>query len=231
MNTILITGANRGLGLEFARQYTADGWRVLACCRQPDRATELQQIAANTPDRVQVHALDVSDLTRVDELAKELSGTPIDVLLNNAGVYGPTKVTLGSVDYEAWKDVFLVNTLAPCKLTEALLENVAGSQRKLVACVSSQMGSIASNTEGRHYLYRSTKAALNMVVKSLAVDLADRRITLVTLHPGWVKTDMGGAEADLTPEESVRSVRKVLDNITFADSGKFLNYDGSPIPW
>jgi NAD(P)-dependent dehydrogenase (short-subunit alcohol dehydrogenase family) len=170
-------------------------------------------------------------MARIDELAKELSGTPIDVLLNNAGVYGPTKMMLGKIDYDAWKEVFVVNTLAPFKLTEALLENVAGSERKLVACVSSQMGSIASNAAGRHYLYRSTKAALNMVVKSLAVDLADRRVTVVTLHPGWVKTDMGGEEADLTPEESVRSVRGVLDKITFADSGTFLNYDGSPIPW
>jgi NAD(P)-dependent dehydrogenase (short-subunit alcohol dehydrogenase family) len=230
MPTLLVTGANRGLGLEFVRQFAADGWRVLACCRRPADAADLNRVAASS-GQVSVHALDVTDFARIDALAAELSGQAVDVLLNNAGVYGPNKMDLGHLDYKAWADVFAVNVLAPIKLAEALLEHVARSQRKVIACLSSQMGSIARNSGGRHYLYRSTKAALNAAVKSMAIDLAPRRITAVVLHPGWVRTDMGGADADLTPEQSVRDVRALLERLTFADSGKFLNHDGSEIPW
>jgi NAD(P)-dependent dehydrogenase (short-subunit alcohol dehydrogenase family) len=231
MPSVLITGANRGLGLEFARQYSADGWRVLACCRSPGQAVELQALAAASAGRVSVHRLDVSDHRQIEGLAAELRGQPLDVLLNNAGLYGPNKMVLGQIDYRAWDEVFAVNVMAPLRMVECFLESVLQSQRKLIACVSSRMGSIADNREGRHYLYRSTKAALNAVVKSLAIDLKPRGVVAVTLHPGWVQTDMGGADADLKPEESVRGVRRVLERVTAADSGKFLNYDGSELPW
>ncbi len=230
MPTVLLTGANRGLGLEFARQYAAGGWRVLACCRAPDQAADLRSLAADSPG-LTIHALDVRDLARTADLAAELASEPIDLLLGNAGIYGPTRMVLGRLDYAAWADAFAVNTLGTARLAECFVEHVARSQRRTIACISSLMGSIAANTTGRHYLYRSSKAALNAVVKSLSIDLRDRGITVVTLHPGWVKTDMGGADADLEIPDSVRSVIALLDRLRPEDSGKFLNYDGTELPW
>lgn len=227
MPTVLITGANRGLGLEFARQYAAAGWRVLATCRDPDRAGELRSLAGD----ISVHPLDVRDPDATSRLATHLKGQPIDLLLANAGVYGPPKMFLGQIDYAAWMEVLAVNVLGPVRLAECLVENVAASEKKLIACVSSQMGSVALNTSGRHYLYRSSKAALNAAVKSLAIDLAGRGITVVTLHPGWVKTDMGGADADLEIPDAVRSLVATLGRVTRAQSGHFLNYDGTELPW
>jgi NAD(P)-dependent dehydrogenase (short-subunit alcohol dehydrogenase family) len=231
MSSVLITGANRGLGLEFARQYAAAGWRVFACCRNPDEAPGLQELSRTAPAPVSLHALDVVDHARIEDLARQLRDEPLDVLLNNAGVYGPNKMFLGRVDYRAWADVFAVNTMAPLKMAECFAENVARSERKVIACISSQMGSIAGNTSGRHYLYRSTKAALNSVVKSLAIDLQPRGVIAVALHPGWVQTDMGGADADLHPADSVRAVIGVLARLRPEDSGKFLSYTGAELPW
>jgi NAD(P)-dependent dehydrogenase (short-subunit alcohol dehydrogenase family) len=227
MPTVLLTGANRGLGLEFARQYAARGWRVHACCRKPADAPDLAALAG--PNLV-VRALDVRDFEAVAGLAREIAD-PIDVLLANAGIYGPEKTSLGRIDYAAWAEVFAVNTMAPLRLAECFVEHVARSERKTIACVSSFMGSVGGNSGGRHYLYRSSKAALNAVVKSLAIDLRDRGVKAVTLHPGWVKTDMGGADADLEIPASVAGVVGVLERLRPEDSGKFLNYDGSELPW
>lgn len=227
MSTVLITGANRGLGLEFARQYHERGWRIHACCRQPDDAPEL--MAMRSPSFL-VHTLDVSDFARIAELAREID-EPLDLLLNNAGIYGPNKMFLGSIDYDAWAEVFAVNSMAPMRLAECFVEHVARSERKVIACLSSFMGSMAGNISGRHYLYRSSKAALNAVVKSLAVDLKPRGIHVVTLHPGWVKTDMGGSDADLEIPDSVRGVIGLLDGINAEHTGRFFNYDGSQVPW
>jgi NAD(P)-dependent dehydrogenase (short-subunit alcohol dehydrogenase family) len=228
MSAVLITGANRGLGLEFVRQYSAVGWTVFACCRQPDGAAELRALASPS---VRLVALDVTDHARIEAVGRDLAGEPVDVLLNNAGVYGPNKMFLGRIDYRAWAEVLAINTLAPLKMTETFLENVGRSGRKIIAFVSSQQGSMTRNTEGRHYLYRSSKAALNAVVKSLSIDLRSRGVIAVSLHPGWVQTDMGGPTATLTPPESVAGVRRVLDGLRPDDSGKFLSYDGSEIPW
>lgn len=227
MPTVLLTGANRGLGLEFARQYAGRGWRVHACCRKPADALELNQMAG--PNLV-VHALDVRDFDAVAGLARTVS-EPIDVLLANAGVYGPNKMNLGQIDYAAWAEVFAINTMAPARLAECFVEHVARSQKKTMAAITSLMGSIAANSGGRHYLYRSSKAALNAVVKSLAIDLAERGVKVVTLHPGWVKTDMGGADADLETPASVAGVIGVLERLRMEDSGKFFNYDGGELPW
>jgi NAD(P)-dependent dehydrogenase (short-subunit alcohol dehydrogenase family) len=227
MPSVLITGANRGLGLEFARQYVADGWRVFACCRDPDRAAELGALAG----QVSLHRLDVGDHAHIDRLAAELAGEPIDVLLNNAGVYGPNKMFLGQVDYAAWRDVLEVNTLAPLKMAECFVDHVAASQRKVIAVISSTMGSIASNREGRHYLYRSSKAAVNMVVKSLSIDLRDRGIIATAFCPGWVQTDMGGPDATLTPAQSITGLRRVIAGLRPVHSGRFFSYDGSEVPW
>ena len=231
MPSVLITGANRGLGLEFARQYTASGWRVYACCRNPAGAAELQAGARGSDGRTTVHALEVADHARIAALADELRNEPIDVLLNNAGVYGPDKTPFGHIDYAAWADVFAVNVMAPTRMAECFIDHVARSDKKRIVCVSSLMGSIARNTSGGHYPYRSTKAALNMVVKGLASDLRDRGVIVAALHPGWVRTDMGGPDADLAPDESIRGMIQVVDRLGAWDSGKFLSYDGSELPW
>ena len=230
MPIVLITGASRGIGLEFARSFAADGWWVLAGCRQPDRAHDLKALAADSNGAVRVHRLDVTDGLRVEALARELAGDPIDILLNNAGIMGP-QTGFGETDYDEWLPVFAVNTLAPMRMAERFVEHVAGSERKLIVNISSRMGSIEENTSGGNYIYRSSKAALNMVAKGLSLDLAPRGITVAVFHPGWVKTDMGGQNALITPAESVAGMRAVIDGLTPKDTGSFHAYDGSGIPW
>lgn len=226
MPTVLMTGANRGLGLEFARSYATDGWRVHACCRHPEKAKALKAVEGD----LVVHKLDITDGLRVAGLARELADEAIDVLLNNAGVYGP-RSGFGETDFDDWLDVLKINTIAPLRMAERFVEHVARSERKLIVSVSSGMGSIAMNDAGGHYPYRASKAALNMVVKGLSADLAARGIITVALSPGWVQTDMGGSSAELTPEESVAGMRAVIDGLTPADSGRFLNYQGEDRPW
>ena len=232
METVLITGANRGIGLEFCRQYAADGWRVIACSRFPDRSGLLNKLAADHPERIRVHALDVGNHAQIDELARSHSGESIDLLINNAGIYtkSPTSAFQNS-DYEAWMQAFLINTMAPLKMAQAFAAQIARSKKKTIVTISSKMGSLADNTSGGSYIYRSSKAAVNMVVKTLAVDLQPAGITSVIFHPGWVKTDMGGPGALITPTESVTGMRKVINVLTSADSGKFLSYDGRTVPW
>ncbi len=231
MPTVLITGANRGLGLEFARQYAADGWQVHAACRSPDDAKELKQLAKKSGDRLRVLALDVMDTASVRAAAMALTGQSIDLLLNNAGVGGPTGQRLGSLDYAAWARVLDANTLGPMRVAEAFLENVAQSHDKRIVTITSGMGSIADNTSGGRYAYRSSKSAVNSVMKSLSVDLAPRGITCVVLNPGWVRTDMGGEGGTLAPEESIRAMRSVIAALKPEDTGKFFNYNGKLYPW
>jgi NAD(P)-dependent dehydrogenase (short-subunit alcohol dehydrogenase family) len=230
MPTILLTGANRGLGLEFVRQYRDAGWRVHACCRAPQKAAELQALATPSNGRVTVHALEVTDHPRVEALSRELRDTAIDVLLNNAGIIGSQQSGLGQIDYRAWPEVFAVNTIGPMKMAECFLEHVARSERKIIGSLSSQLGSIAQNNGG-YFPYRASKAALNMVMRGLAVELNGRGIIAVALDPGWVQTDMGGSSAPLKPPESIAGLRKVLDRLRPEDSGKYLRYDGSELPW
>ena len=231
MATTLITGTNRGLGLEFVRQYAKDNWQVHACCREQDKARELRQLAAQYKN-ISVHALDVADHQQIETLGKELRDTPIDILLNNAGVYaGNSDESFGSLNYEAWNHAFRINTLAAAKMAEVFAEHVARSEKRLIAAISSLMGSMADNGSGGSYLYRSSKAALNAVMVSLARDLKARRIGTLVLHPGWVKTDMGGSNAEITTEISVRGMRKVMEQFVLKDSGRFIAYDGSDMPW
>ena len=230
MPTTLITGANRGLGLEFVRQYDGDGWRVYACCRRPSEADALRGIAAASDGRVTVHALDVADHGSVDALAAELKDAAIDLLLNNAGVMG-ARNGFGEIDYDLWGHVLRVNTMGPMKVTEAFVEQVARSERKVVAHVTSKMGSIADNTSGHAYVYRSSKAALNAVNMSLSHDLRRRGIVAVVVHPGWVKTDMGGQGAPTEIPESISGMREVLGKLTERDSGRFFDFTGAEIPW
>ena len=231
MNTVLVTGANRGLGLEFVRQYAADGWRVVAACRDPGAAGELNRLAAESGGRISVIALDVSDLASVRAAAQSLAGAPLDLLINNAGVGSPRGQKLGALDYAAWARVLDVNTLGPMRVTEAFLDHLAAGGGKKVVTITSGMGSIADNGSGGSYAYRSSKAAVNMVVKSLSLDLAPRGITCIVMNPGWVRTDMGGPGGKISPEESIAAMRKVIARLTPTDSGKFFNYDGGQYPW
>ncbi|MEX2647922.1 MAG: SDR family oxidoreductase [Alphaproteobacteria bacterium] len=230
MSTVLITGANRGLGLEFARQYAADGWTVHACCRAPGKAKDLKALAAQNAN-VTVHGLDVCDEASVRSLGEALGSQAIDVLINNAGVYGGDRQAFGKVDAEQWSPTLRTNALGPLMVTEELIDNVARGANKVVACVTSKMGSMADNTSGGAYIYRASKAALNAVVVSMARDLKGRGVTVLAFHPGWVKTDMGGRNAPVTPADSIAGMRKQIARVKPTDSGKFLNYDGATIPW
>ncbi|TVR98963.1 MAG: SDR family oxidoreductase [Rhodospirillales bacterium] len=227
MPTCLITGAGRGLGLEFAKQYAAEGWRVVATCRRPETADALHAVEG----QIEVHPLDVTDFARVEALGRRLREVPIDLLINNAGVYGPRLVRHDSVDYAAWAEVLRVNTMAPLKVSAVFLDHVRRGNHKMIVTTTSKMGSITDNTSGGAYLYRSSKAALNAVMRSLAIDLRDQRIAVVLLNPGWVRTDMGGPGAELDAFESVAGMRDVIAGLSFEDSGRFLNYDGTDVPW
>lgn len=231
MPSILVTGANRGLGLEFARQYVADRWRVFACCRNPEGAAELGHLAKSHRE-LSIHRLDLTDFAQIDALAKELRGKPIDILLNNAGLMGGrSEGHFGRLGYELWKTTLLVNTVAPVKMAEAFVEHVAASERKLVVAMSTMMASLHRNTWGGSYLYRSSKAGMNMAMRSLAADLRKRGIAVLIMNPGWVRTDMGGPQAPLSAEESVGQMRGVIEAFELKDSGRFLNHDGKELPW
>ena len=231
METVLITGANRGLGLEFCRQYAEAGWKVLACCRHPEQADKLRELAGARP-LVSLHCLDVGRFEQIDALARELADQPIDVLLNNAGVYGDSRETgFGALDYETWRRVVEVNALAPVKLAEAFLPQVGRGSRRLIVAITSLMGSMADNTSGGSILYRSSKAALNAAMKSLSIDLRARGIGVLLLHPGWVKTDMGGPNAPTSPEASVAGMRRAIEAYRPEDSGRFLDFRGEALPW
>lgn len=230
MKTTLITGANRGIGLEFVRQYAADNWRVFACSRHPEKSGTLNVLAARYPEQITVHTLDVADHIQIEGLALLLTNESIDLLLNNAGIYMATHKD-DNIDYEAWAHAFLVNTMAPLKMAQVFAAQIARSNQRMIVTISSKMGSIGDNSGGDSYIYRSSKAAVNMVVKSLAIDLKPVGITAVVLHPGWVQTEMGGPNALISTTQSVSGMRHVISQLTLADSGKFFAYDGKTIPW
>ncbi|MCH6584514.1 MAG: SDR family oxidoreductase [Proteobacteria bacterium] len=232
MKTTLITGANRGIGLEFSRQFAADGWCVLACSRHPEKSDSLNKLAAKYPEQITVHALDVADHEQIKRLEQTLANKSIDLLISNAGVYsGPKGCSFGDTDYKAWAYAFLVNTMAPLKMAEAFAPQITRSNQKIIVTITSMMGSVADNSRGGSYIYRSSKSAVNMVVKSLAIDLRSIGIIAVLLHPGWVRTDMGGPSGLISTEQSVSGMRNVISQFSPADSGKFIAYDGQTIPW
>lgn len=231
MKTVVITGCGRGLGLEFVRHLLARGDRVYAGARRPESSGELMELAQARPDLLTVLPLDVTNASHRANLAATLNGKSVDLLINNAGVYGPTPDTLGRTDEDAWLETFRVNTVAPRQIVETLLPNLRTGTRPCIALLSSKMGSIADNGSGGVYIYRSSKAALNAVGVSMARDLADQGILTLILHPGWVLTDMGGPNAEITVTESVTSMLKTLDHASEADNGRFIDIDGSTIPW
>lgn len=230
LTTVLITGANRGIGLEFARQYLARGDRVLATCRDVKAASALQQLGANHKQLV-VLQLDAANDESIAAFPQQLQGEAVDIFINNAGVYGPRDGKFGKVARADWQHVLQVNSVAPLLLTQALMANLNKGKLKKLVYLTSKMGSIADNGGGGHYIYRSSKAALNMVVKSLAIDLAGAGFIAAVLHPGWVKTDMGGPNAQIDTLTSVNGMIKVIDGLDQQQSGGFFNYDGSVIPW
>ena len=229
MPSILITGANRGLGFEFARQYGADGWRVFATCRHPIAAAALQELVARA-GMVRIIPLDVKNLESVRQAATRIE-EPIDILINSAGIGGNRDEKTGNVDYESWREVLNVNTMGPLRVTEAFVDHLARSERKLVVTITSGMGSITDNTSGGSIPYRSSKAAVNMVMRTVSIDLAPRGITSVVINPGWVKTDMGGSSAPVTPTESVSAMIGLIGKLGPTESGKFFNHDGREYPW
>jgi len=232
METLLITGANRGIGLELSRAFAAADWRVHACCRRPDAATELQRLAERQP-AVQIHPLDVTDPAQIDRLSRQLADASIDILLNNAGISGP-RAELGQIGVEerdAWLQVFATNSIAPWMVAQAFVDQVARSGRKTIATISSLMGSIGDNQQGGRVIYRSSKTAVNQVMKCLSLALTERQITVVMLHPGWVRTDMGGPEAPLPPADSAGGLQRLLTGLTPEHTGRFFDYTGRELPW
>lgn len=238
MKSVLVTGANRGIGLEFVRQYAGDGWRVHACCRDPDNATELSALAEEA-EHVAVHRMDVTDHDQVDSVAKALHEEPIDLLVNNAGYFGKkgsgsnwdAPQSFGQMDYDDWMVAIRVNTFGPLAVSEAFIDHVAASGEKKIAALSTGLASIEGNDSGRLYAYRSSKAALNMVVRSMAADLKRRGVSVIALNPGWVKTRMGGDNATLHVEVSVANMRTRIAELSPAISGRFIRHDGRVLPW
>ncbi len=234
MPCVFLTGANRGIGLELVRQYAADGWRVIATCRDPDAAAELARSVEESDGRIECHRLDVRDASSVAAVAEALTSTAIDVLINNAGIGFPAKSPhqrFGNTDYARWKETFDVNVLGVMRVAEALAEQVARSERKLVVTISSGLGSITNASADGETVYRTSKAAVNMLTKMMAGYVADRGITVVAIGPGWVRTDMGGPNATFGVEEAVSRVRKVIAGLTPAHSGGYFDNQGQPLPW
>jgi NAD(P)-dependent dehydrogenase (short-subunit alcohol dehydrogenase family) len=223
-HTYVITGANRGIGLELARQLTGRGDHVIATARRGAEVADLLDIGAR------IEALDVSDDASVTAFAQRMSGDPVDVLINNAGT-APLARQLADLDFEVMLATFSTNAIGPIRLAQALMPNLKAGRRRVIVNLSTEMASIAGNRSGGYYSYRASKAALNMLTKTLAVELTGKGFSCVAVNPGWVKTRMGGPHAPLPVEDSVTALVKLIDRLTVKDSGNFLSYDGSALAW
>jgi NAD(P)-dependent dehydrogenase (short-subunit alcohol dehydrogenase family) len=223
MSTVLITGCDTGLGVEFARQYAADGHRVVAACLDPSSAKDAAAIRGN----IELVKLDVTDHGAIEALSKRLAECAVDILLNNAGI-GRPHPPFGQTDYANWRRILDTNLIGPMKIAESFVEQIARSNQKMMAFVSSRMGSIALNNSGGSYAYRSSKAGLNMIVKTLAVDLAPRGICVLALHPGWAATEPGGR---VPVADSVAGMRGVMHRAGPHHTGSFVTYRDQPLPW
>lgn len=230
MSTILITGANRGIGLELVRQYLDAGNRVYACCRQPDSADDLATLARNSKGTLSIHQMDVSDEQSIKACAEALSGIAIDVLINNAGIMGGENQSFGNASLDDWLHTIQVNTIGPFRVAESFKSHLEAAEAPKMITISSQVGASTFTMPGI-YAYASSKAAVNKVMQTLASEWQTTGICVALMHPGWVKTDMGGAEADITPQASAQGIRQVIEKITLADSGKFFKWNGDIHPW
>lgn len=236
MSTVLLTGANRGLGLGFAEAYAGMDWQVIACCREP--SSELKALGQTYPN-LRIELLDVADHAAIDALAEKLKDLAIDVLLNNAGTYGRlgfaqggvAHQSFGNTDYENWEQVLRVNVFGPMKMAEAFVAHVEASEQKKIVTLSSMLGSMGLNDIGGMYAYRTSKAAVNMMMHSMGTDLAARGIISVALHPGWARTDMGGPDADIDPAEAVSGVVDIIRGLNTDHLGQLTAYDGSVLPY
>jgi NAD(P)-dependent dehydrogenase (short-subunit alcohol dehydrogenase family) len=231
MKTVLITGANRGIGLEHARRFAERGAHVFATARSPADAKDLKALVAAQEGRIEMLAYDASDSEAPARLMAALGDTPLDLLFVNAGAGGGKSQSFGSVDVDNVLQLIRINALAPLKLVEALADNVACSQRKVIAFQSSLMGSVGDNGSGGYYAYRLAKGALNMIAKGVSIELRQRGVIAVALHPGWVRTRMGGESAPVSVDECVAGQQRLLDSLTPGESGRFFNYDGKELPW
>lgn len=236
MDTILITGANRGLGLEFVRQYAADDWRVLACCRQVSAELDALEKSVAT---VTVYPLDVADHDMIDRLSRGLAEEAIDVLLNNAGIMGRKSFAehgidaqkFGELDYDDWAHIVRVNVFGPVRMAEAFLPQILAGKQKKIVTLTSMVGSMTLNTQGGLYAYRASKAAVNSVMRSMSIDLAEQGVLAIAIHPGWARTSMGGDSAPVDPVDAVRGVRRVIAKLTPADLGQVIGYNGEVLPY
>ncbi len=228
--TILITGVNRGLGLEFIKQYSKNNYQVFGCCRNLKAATELLSLTKRFP-YMKLFQADVTNQLDLEAIAEELGETPIDILINNAGTYGNNNETIETFTEESMQATFKTNTLAPLTLIKFLLKNILSGQEKKIVNISSNMASISNNTTGGAYAYRASKAALNAVMKSIAIDLQKVGIKILLMHPGWIKTDIGTDEGILTQQESVESMIKIINSYAGKEIAPFLDCNGKIIPW
>ena len=234
--TVLITGSNRGIGLGFVQHYAAEGWNVIATCRNPDSADDLKALQAQHPNVI-IEQLDVTDHARIDQLAAQYEGQAIDLLINNAAILGPLpEQKIGGLSYELFEQVMAVNLYAPMKMTEAFTEHVAASEQKKVVALTSGLSSIKNTGKmPGFYYYRSSKAALNMVMRGMRNDLRDRGIIVALISPGMVGTqllyDSGWRGKSLTPEKSVDGMVAHIAQLTLEDRGEIVNTDGKIIPW
>lgn len=228
MKTVLITGANRGLGLEFAKQYCEQDYNVIACCRDIGHATELKSLSQHH-DLIKLHTLDVGNSEDIKQLAIELKSQSIDILINNAGIYRPS--TIGNINKKEWMESFLINTIAPYEVTNYFLPHLLKGELKKIVSITSKMGSIDDNTSGGSYIYRTSKTALNSMMRSLTHDLKSQGIATLTLHPGWVRTDMGGPGGWIDTPESIQGMINQINRLSLKNSGQYIDYAGKPINW
>lgn len=222
MKTVLITGANRGIGLEMVHQYGSDGWKVIACSRIINSHLDNEKLK---------HVkLDVTDTSEIKNLATQLEGESIDILINNAGISGPSNEELDLFNPSEWMETFHVNTVGPYMIAKALSRQIGKSRLKVIANISSIYGSIQLNHKSDYCVYRASKTALNAVTKCLAGDFQEKGIVVVSIHPGSVRTDMN-PDGRISPSESVQGIKKVLDSVSLKDSGSFINYNQERLPW
>src|SRR5215831_8833780 len=242
MRSVIITGASRGIGLEFARQYLADGYKVYATCHKVAGAEHLMALPSNGRGKIDVMEMDVTNAAQVKAVAKRLSGIPIDVLINNAGTVEPIFYGSGAYegnddpdlrnyDFDAWLELLKTNLLGPARVCGAFVDNLSAGARPVAVNMASTLASIASTWQAGRYAYRTIKAALNMLTRSVGEWYEKRGIILVSISPSWTRTEMGGPKATNSAEESVKGVRKVIAGLTMADTGKFFNFNGQMLPW
>jgi len=232
MPTAVLIGANRGLGLGFARYLLQAGYDLHATIRNPDSCHELRAVGETSPSgNLVLHTLDVANCDSRRAFCDQLDVGAIDLLIHNAGIYGPSQVPLGTIDVETWQQILWVNTIAPVMCVQELLPRLRAANGAKVALLTSRVGSIADNQSGAGYYYRSSKAGLNAAGRSLALDLAAEGIHVLLLHPGWVRTDMGGENAPLEVPESIDGMMEQIDQLSAENSGQFVDWSGTQIPW